>query len=153
MKNILLFTLLTCFTIAIHAQKSQSITPPDTVLASFNEAFPGIEKKRWSKAKKGFYMVLFKNAEGLKTIAYYAPNGKWLQTKRYLYELPLNVEDAVYELYEYAELKKMVETEKPTSKQYLIILDSGKVLAKLIMDQEGKVVKKQEKPKGQKPKQ
>lgn len=133
--------------------KKAPITPPDTIMTHFQESFPGVEKVRWNKSKKNIYMGLFKDVENLKTIVYYAPTGRWLQTKRYIYELPLPVEDAVYEIYEYAELKKMVETEKPKGKQYLVILDSGQVLAKLILDENAVVLKKQEKPKGEKKKQ
>lgn len=133
--------------------KQASSTPPDTIMNHFTTAFPGIEKVRWNKSKKSIYMGLFKSAEGLKTIVYYAPTGRWLQTKRYLYELPIRIENAVYELYEYAELKKMIETEKAKGKQYMVVLDSGKVLAKIIMDENAKVLKKQEKPKGEKKKQ
>lgn len=139
-------------TLAGYSQNT-ALSPPDTIMTHFQRSFPGIEKVSWKKNKKNMYIGLFKNGEGLKTMVYYAPNGRWLQTQKYIYELPMAVENAVYELYEYAELKKMVETEKAQGKQYMVMLDSGKVLAKLILDENAQVIKKQEKPKAEKTKQ
>lgn len=150
-KILLLVAAVLLMTTALSQSQNPPLAPPDTIMTHFTTAFPGIEKVKWNKSKKNIYMGLFKSNEGLKTIVYYAPNGRWLQTKRYLYELPPAIEDAVYKLYEYAELKKMVETEKATGKQYLVVLDSGKVLAQIILDENAQVIKKQEKPKEEQP--
>ena len=153
MKKTLLLIASMLLVISVWSQSKPPITPPDTVMVSFQSMFPGIEKIRWNKAKNSIYISLFKDAEGIKTYAYFAPTGKWLQTKRYLYELPLHVEDAIYDIYEYAELKKLIEIETSKGRRYQVMLDSGKVLAKLILDEDAIVLKKQEKPKGEKKKQ
>ncbi len=151
MKKLILLVTALLLSLSLWSQSTPApLSPPDTVMTSFQSLFEGIDKIKWSKSPKNIYLAMFKSQEGIKTVAYFAPTGRWLQTKRYLYELPIAIEDAVYALYEYAELKQMIETETAKGKQYLIILDSGKVMAKIMMDEEAQVLKKEEKPKGEK---
>jgi hypothetical protein len=124
-----------------------AITPPDTVLQTFAAKLPGLKPAKWRQhPQKKIYMALFKDQD-IKGMMYITPNGRWLQTKTYLYELPPAIDDAIYRLYDYAEIKRTIQTETEKGKRYKVILDSGKVIALLLMDEQGTVLRKKEKPK------
>jgi len=94
MKKILFLSLValaSCF--SAFAQKN----PPQAVLNSFNQKFPGATDVEWSREKNGEWEAEFDAAEGRETSTNFSPDGAWLETETEIAvaELPAAVRDAV----------------------------------------------------------
>lgn len=71
-----LFALILGSGCAMSAQK----TPPQAVVAAFNQKFPGVKKVGWDKEKNGEWEAEFEQNE-VDMSANFSADGKWLETE------------------------------------------------------------------------
>jgi uncharacterized membrane protein YkoI len=93
MKKILFLLMLASgYCLTAFAQK----TPPQAVVAAFNQKFPGVAKADWDKEKNGAWEAEFEQND-VDMSANFSADGKWLETETEikLTELPASVQAAL----------------------------------------------------------
>jgi uncharacterized membrane protein YkoI len=144
MKKALLIITALCIVTFAFAQEKGKASPPEKVKTSFAKKFPKAEKVKWEQENATEWEAEFKLA-GAEYSANFNNDGTWIETEHEIKqsEIPaavkktLDTEFAGYKVEEY----EMVETAKGTF--YEFELEKGKEEIEVLIDANGKVVKKE----------
>ena len=142
---IIAFCLLCAFPLL--GQQSRGPQVPVAIADSFRTQYPDGKLMRWNMTKDKAFVAYFYQ-DDMKSMAYYAPNGRWVKTKSYPINLPPTITRMLSQLYDDPVIGKIQKTEyynRPTS--YVVLLDTGPEIHKLLFAESGEVKGKKVKAK------
>ncbi|TSA32250.1 MAG: hypothetical protein D4R64_16490 [Porphyromonadaceae bacterium] len=145
MKNLIIISMvLAAFSISAYGQ----VKVPDVAKAAFSKKFPNAQSVKWSEEKEGKAEVAVYEAEfklnGKVSSANFNSKGEWQETELTVVkaDLPAVVLKTVESQFAGYKLGEMASVETPAGKSFEILMSKGKDKIEVIIDPQGKVIKK-----------
>jgi hypothetical protein len=139
---ITLFSALLLLSFSVFGQTAKQA--PEKVKSAFSQKFPSATKVEWGKEGDKEWEAEFK-LNGIEYSANFDNEGKWLETEYEisLKEIPAAVKTTLDKESAGYKIEESVATETFKVKAYEFVIEKGKDKMELVIDQTGKLVKKE----------
>ena len=141
MKTLLIISIAIFLNSAVIAQKVKPV--PSVVRKSFSQKFPNIKRVIWDNSNGKVWETEFR-INGNEYSATFDLKGKWIETEHEISrnEIPSQVKSALSKEFEGYKIIESKISESPKAKVYEIGLKKDNEKVKVILDTEGKILKR-----------
>lgn len=145
MKN--LFSILPLAFAALSISACAQVNVPEAAKTAFSQKFPTAKSVKWGEEKEENAKAVFEaefKLNGKESSANFNEKGEWLETELTIKkaDLPAAVLQTIEKEFAGYKTGEMASVETPGTKAYEIALKKGKEELEVVIDAQGKVIKK-----------